>query len=167
VKTKYYSICLKDDIQFAIGTYDYPRPVRIVSLTEEEHDFSVNFPNKTYPKGNSFSTYIMNSDKVVITDRYEHTVYIYDIKTNTRVEVKDDQIQEPCRAAVGPSDSILVCSRKTNTIVQISQTGQIVTSYKIDIKHPYRVCVSHNKSFFVVTNNCVGNRKMQKFKIST
>jgi DNA-binding beta-propeller fold protein YncE len=165
VKTKYDSICLKDDRQFVVGTYDETRPVRIVSLTGEEHDFSVNFPNKTYPIGTSDCTYIKSSDKVVLTDRYEHTVYIYDIKTDTRVVVKDDQIQEPRGAAVGPSDIILVCSSETNTIVQISQTGQILSSYKID-KFPYRVCVSRDKSFIVVANSCPGSMKMQKFKIS-
>jgi DNA-binding beta-propeller fold protein YncE len=137
-------------------------------LTGEEHDFSVNFPNKTYPIGTSASTYIKSSDKVVITSRDEHTVFIYDIKTNTRVVVKDDQIQEPRGAVVGPSDTILVCCRKTNnTIVQISETGQILSSYKIDMEFPYKVCVSRDKSFLVVTNSCVGNRKLQKFKIST
>ncbi|XP_060584042.1 uncharacterized protein LOC132740203 [Ruditapes philippinarum] len=167
VKTKYYSICLKDDRQFVVGTYDEPRPVRIVSLTGEEHDFKVNFPNKTYSIDTSDCTYIKSSDKVVITDRDEHTVYIYDIKKGTRVVVKDDKIQEPCGAAVGPSDTILLCCRKTNTIVQISQSGQVLSSYKIDMKMPYKVCVSRDKSFLVVTNNYIGNGKMQKFKIST
>ncbi|XP_060555093.1 uncharacterized protein LOC132715958 [Ruditapes philippinarum] len=166
VKTKYYSICLKDDKQFVVGTYDEPRPVRIVTLTGKEYDFGVNFPNKTYTIDSSASTYIKSSDKVVITDRYDHTVYIYDIKTDTRVVVKDDQIQEPCGAAVGPSDTILVCCCKTKTIVQISETGQMLSSYKLDMDYPYKVCVSRDKSFIAVANNCHGINKMQKFKIS-
>jgi DNA-binding beta-propeller fold protein YncE len=166
VNTKYFSICLKDDRQFVVGTYDEPRPVRIVSLTGEERDFGVNFPYKKYTGGSSFSTYIKSSDKVVITDRDEHTVYIYDIKTGARIVVKDDQIHEPCGAAVGPSDTILVCSFKTNTIVQISQRGQILSSYKLNMTYPWTVCVSRDKSFLVVANNSPGNRKMQKFKIS-
>ncbi|XP_060570803.1 uncharacterized protein LOC132729077 [Ruditapes philippinarum] len=121
VNTMYYCICLKDDRHFVVGTCGKPRPVRIVSLTGEESDFGVNFPNKSYPVDTSDSTYIKSSDKVVITDKVEHTVYIYDIKTDTRVVVKDDQIQEPCGVAVGPSDTILVCSSKTKTVVQISQ----------------------------------------------
>ncbi|XP_060567071.1 uncharacterized protein LOC132725897 [Ruditapes philippinarum] len=167
VNTKYFSICLKDDRQFVVGTIDEPIPVRIVSLTGEELDFSVNFPNKIYPIDTSDCTYIKSSDKVVITDRYEHTVCIYDIKTDTRVVVKDDKIQEPRGAAVGPSDTILLCCRKTNTIVQISQRGQVLSSYKIDMENPFKVCVSRDKSFLVVTNSYIGNRKMQKFKIST
>ncbi|XP_060584045.1 E3 ubiquitin-protein ligase TRIM71-like [Ruditapes philippinarum] len=166
VKTKYYSICLKDDGQFVVGTYDDPRPVRIVSLDGKEQDFSVNFRNKTYPIGTSASIYIKSSDKVVITDTDDDAVYIYDMKTNTRVVVKDDQIQQPRGVAVGPSDTILVCSCETNSIVQISPSGQILSSYKMNMKYPYKVCVSRDKSFLIVTNNCAGNKEMQKFKIS-
>ncbi|XP_060597306.1 uncharacterized protein LOC132751186 [Ruditapes philippinarum] len=166
VKTKYDSICLKGDRHFVVGTYDEPRSVRIVSLAGEELDFSVNLPNKIYPADSSDCTYIKSSDKLVITDRDEDTVFIYDIKTDSRVVIKDDQIQEPRGAAVGLSDTILVCCRTTNTIVQISQTGQILSSYKLEMKHPYKVCVSRDKSFLVVINSCEGNMKMQKFKIS-
>jgi DNA-binding beta-propeller fold protein YncE len=81
--------------------------------------------------------------------------------------VIDDKIQEPCGAAVGPSDTILVCCRKTNTIVQISQSGQVLASYKIDMENPFKVCVSRDKSFLVVTSSAFGTKKMQKFKIST
>ncbi|XP_060556263.1 uncharacterized protein LOC132716936 [Ruditapes philippinarum] len=167
VKTQYYSICLKDDRQFVVGTYNEPKPVRIVSLTGKEHDFSVNFPNKSYPLDGSACTYIKSSDNVVITDRNEHIVYIYDIKTDARVLVKDDQIQEPRGAAIGPWDTILVCCRNTNSIVQISQTGSILSSYRIDMMHPCKICVSRDKSLLVVTNSYPGNNTMQKFKIST
>ncbi|XP_060598010.1 uncharacterized protein LOC132751789 [Ruditapes philippinarum] len=166
VKTKYDSISLKDDRHFVLRSYDDPRPVRIVSMTGEEHDFSINFPNKSYSIDSSDCTYIKSRDKVVITDRDENTVNIYDIKTDTRVVVKDDQIQEPGGAAVGPSDTILLCCLKTDSIVQISQRGQILSSYKIDMEMPYKVCVSRDKSFLVVINKLSGNKKMLKFKLS-
>jgi DNA-binding beta-propeller fold protein YncE len=102
----------------------------------------------------------------VLTDRYEHAVYIYDTKSDTRVVVKDDQIEEPRGVAVGPSDTILVCSKGTNSIVQISQTGHILSSHKIDMIYPCRVCVARDKSFLVVTNSRPGKFKLQKFKIS-
>ncbi|XP_053403322.1 uncharacterized protein LOC128558379 [Mercenaria mercenaria] len=123
VKTKYDSICLKDEGNFVVGTYDDTRPVRVVSLSGEEKDFSINFSNKKYPHDTSACTYIRISDKVVLTDTDEDTVFIYDIKSNTRVVVKDDQIKEPRGVAVGPSHCILVCIKKTDSILQISQTG--------------------------------------------
>jgi hypothetical protein len=101
-----------------------------------------------------------------MTYRSEHAVYIYDTKADARVVVKDDQIKEPRGVAVGPYDTILVCSNKTNSIVQISQTGHILSSYRIEMEYPFRVCVSHDKSFLVVIKNHYKNKKMQNFKIS-
>ncbi|XP_053404875.1 uncharacterized protein LOC128558731 [Mercenaria mercenaria] len=146
VKSQYDSICQKDERSFIVGTMHDTRHVRIVSLSGEEKDVSINFPNMKYPSDTSACTYIRNSDKVILTDRYEHTVYIYDIKSNTRVVVKDDQIKEPKGVTLGPSIYILVCSKGTNSIVQISETGRVLFSYKLDIEFPYRVCVSKNKS---------------------
>ncbi|XP_060577127.1 uncharacterized protein LOC132734410 [Ruditapes philippinarum] len=166
VTTKYDCICLKDDNQFVVGTIDYQIPVEIIPLTGESYNFSMNFPNKAYPVNASACTYIRSSDKVVLTDRSEHTVYIYDVKTGTRVVVKDDLIMEPRGVAIGPSDTILVCCKGTDSIVELSQTGQILSSHKIDMKYPYRACVARDKSFLVVINSCLGNMKMQKFKIS-
>ena len=166
VTTEYNSICLKDNGQFVVGTIDHVTPVRILSSTGEEKDFNINFPNKKYHVDTSACTYIRNSDKIVLTDRYEHAVYIYDVKTNTRVVVKDDHIKGPRGAAVGPYDTILVCSQNTNSIIQISQTGRVLSSYKIDMDFPRTICVSCDKSFLVVINPCIGDRKMQKLKIT-
>jgi hypothetical protein len=165
VKAKYDSICLKDDDQFVVGHFDDKRPACIVSLAGNENDFSVSFPDKEYTIYNNSCTYNKNCDILVLTDKCEHLVYIYDIKTDTRVVVKDDKIKEPRGLTVGPSDTILICSKGTNSIVQISQTGHILSSHKIDMIYPFRVCVSRDKSFLVVTNNLIGNMKMQKFKI--
>ncbi|XP_060564782.1 uncharacterized protein LOC132723992 [Ruditapes philippinarum] len=166
VTTVYGSICLKDDKHFVAGTIEHSTPVRIISSTGGEKDFNINFPNKSYPIGKGACTYIRSSDKMVLTDKNDDTVYIYDVKTNTKVVVKDDQIKEPRGVTVGPYDTILVCSKETNSIVQISQTGQILSSHKTDTKFPNIACVSHDKSFLAVTNTCNGKRKLQKFKIS-
>ncbi|XP_053404872.1 uncharacterized protein LOC128558728 [Mercenaria mercenaria] len=166
VKTKYESICLKDEIKFVVGTYDYTKPVRIVSLSGEEKDFNINFPNKEYTVDTSACTYIRKRDKVILTDRQENIVYIYDIKSNSRIVVKDDQIKEPRGVAVGPSDCILVCSKGTNSIVQISQTGSVLSSYKLDMNFPFKVCVSKDKSLIAVSSNLNGGRKLQLLKVT-
>ncbi|XP_053374903.1 uncharacterized protein LOC128547162 [Mercenaria mercenaria] len=166
VKLKYGSVCMKDERHLVVGAIDNTRPVGIVSLSGEEKDFNISFLNKNYPVGTSSCTYIRSSNKVVITDRNEHTVYIYDTATNTSVVVKDYQIKEPRGLAVGPSDCILICSMKTNAIVQISQTGRILSSYKLDMKSPRSVCVSKDESVLAVTNCYSGKTMLKTFKIS-
>jgi DNA-binding beta-propeller fold protein YncE len=165
LKKRYGSISLKDDEHFVCGTVDHSKPVRIVSFNGKEKDFKIKFPKKKYPIGDSACTYIRSSDKVVLTDYYENTVYIYDIKTNTRVVVRDDQIQGPLGVAVGPYDTILVCCMGNHAVVQISQTGQILSLYKPDMEYPTRVCVSHDKSFLIITNAKTDKRKLLKLKI--
>ena len=166
------SICHKDGGQFVVGTRTGLKPILIISSTGKEKDFNINFPKDRHCYEESACTYIRNSDKLVLTKRWENTVTIYDVKTNTRVVVYDYiKIPEPLGAAVGPSDTILVCCK--NSIVQISQTGRILSSCMINMTHPIRFCVSCDKSFLVVTNVCVGlgvdlcqNQKIQKYKIA-
>jgi hypothetical protein len=62
VKTKYDSICLKDDGQLVVGTIDDKMHARIVSLTGNENDFSVSFPDKKYTMYRSAFTYNKNND---------------------------------------------------------------------------------------------------------
>ncbi|XP_060580970.1 uncharacterized protein LOC132737657 [Ruditapes philippinarum] len=152
VKTKYCSICLKDEEHFVAGTFDDVRHVRIVSPSGEEDDFNVNFPYTKYLERASACTYVKSAHTIVLTDRYENVVYLYDIKTNTQVVVKDDQIQQPRGVAVGPSDTILVCSARTHSIVQISRIGEILSTFKVDIRYPTFICVSPCNSFCVVSN---------------
>ncbi|XP_060605536.1 uncharacterized protein LOC132758031 [Ruditapes philippinarum] len=166
VTTKYDSICVNDEGNFVGGTYDYSRPVRIISLTGNEKDINANFPKKIYPIETSACTYDRNTEKLILTDKYEHTLYIYDTKTNTRVVVKDDKIQEPRGVTVGPFDTIFVCSKNTHSIVQISQTGRIVSSHKTDMEYPRTICISRDKSFLVVSNACNGKRKLQKLQLT-
>ncbi|XP_053385687.1 uncharacterized protein LOC123538035 [Mercenaria mercenaria] len=168
LKRDYNSICMKDERHFVIETVDDTRHVRILSLSGEEKDFSINFPSKKYSMETSACTFIRNSDKVVLKDRYENTVYIYNTKSNTRVVVKDDHIKVPRGVAVGPSDCLMVCSycNETHTIVQISPTGRVLSSYKLDMKHPFRFCVSKNKSLIAVTSNLTCGNQLQLLNVT-
>ncbi|XP_053403332.1 uncharacterized protein LOC128558382 [Mercenaria mercenaria] len=165
VTTEYDSVCLKDDKNFVVGTIDDTRPFRIVSILGEEKDFSIDFHNKKYSIGTSACTYIRNSNKIVLTDRDDHTVFIYDATTNTRVDVKDQQIREPRNVAVGPLDCIFVCCKGTDSIVQISPSGKIVASHKIDIRFPYSICFSKDKTRLAISNSSKKGVKLQLFKV--
>ncbi|XP_053388227.1 uncharacterized protein LOC123555176 [Mercenaria mercenaria] len=165
VTTKYMSICLKDDKNFVVGTVGDTRHVRIVSMSGEEKDFSINFQNKKYSLDTSACTYIRNSDRVVLTDSYKHTVFIYDTTTNTTVSVKNDQIREPKNVAVGPFDCIFVCSMRRNSIVQISPLGKVIASHKIDMTSPSSICFSKDKTRLAISNCAGGEIKLQLFKV--
>ncbi|XP_053391460.1 uncharacterized protein LOC128554236 [Mercenaria mercenaria] len=165
VTTQYLSVCLMDDKNFVVGTIDDTRPFRIVSLSGEEKDFSIDFQNKKTAIDTSACTYIRDRDKVALTDRNAHTVFIYENMTNSRVDVVDEEIREPRDAAIGPFDCIFVCSKGTNSIVQISPSGKIVASHKIDMKYPYSICFSKDKTRLAISNSATGKIKLQLFKV--
>jgi hypothetical protein len=160
-----FSICMMKDDNFLVGCYDDPQPVRVVSVDGEEKTLAINFPSKQYKIDECACTYIKNRNKFVISDRFAHTVYIYDIANNTRAKVKDDIFKKPRGVAVGPGDCIFVCSEDTNSIVQVSHTGRILSSHVLDMKYPRSVCVSKDNRRLAVSNSYIGKLKLQLFKI--
>jgi hypothetical protein len=166
VTMKCQSICMMTNDHFLIGCYNDPQPVRIVSEEGKERALAINFPSKQYKLNECTCTYIKNRNKVVLSDRFAHTVYIYDIANNTRVAVNDEKIiKKPRGMAVGPADCIFVCSADTKSIVQISHTGQILSSHVLDMEYPRNVCVSKDNTRLAVSNSAKGMKKLQLFKI--
>lgn len=159
------SICMIDDGHFLVGTYRATKPACIVSLAGETEDLNINFPRKKYEFKAHFCTFLRDSNKFVLSQRYENMVTIYDIATRENVMVKDDKIKDPCGVAAGPFDCIFLCSRLTQSIVQISPDGCIITSFKIDNSWPYMICFSKNKSTLAISNNAKGKKSLQVFKV--
>jgi DNA-binding beta-propeller fold protein YncE len=136
-------------------------------VTGEKRKLAINIPSKQYAlPGDSACTYIRNINKVVLTDKNAHTIQIYDIENNKRVEVKDEKIiREPRGVAVGPAHCIFVCSDRTNSIVQISHTGQILSSHVLDMVYPRSVCVSKDNTRLAVSNTATWKSKLQLYNI--
>ncbi|XP_053404909.1 uncharacterized protein LOC128558750 [Mercenaria mercenaria] len=166
VNGRYNSACLKDDNNLVIGTFDAIKLARILSLSGEEKDFSVNFHSKPYHPDTVSCTYIKELDKVIISDLDENLLYIYDVATNTRVIVRDSKIDGPTGVAVGPMNSVFVCCQNTNSVVQISPTGVILSSHMLDMRFPFSICISKDKTKLAVSNRRKEKRTLQVFKIN-
>ncbi|XP_060592138.1 uncharacterized protein LOC132746877 [Ruditapes philippinarum] len=158
-----YTICMIDDGHFLVGTFNATKPACIVSLAGVVED--INLPRKEYGFNDCFCTFLRDSNKLVFSQRHKNTVTIYDIATRKNVTVKDDKIKEPRGVAVGPFDCIFLCSRLTQSIVQISPDGCIITSFKIDNIWPYMICFSKNKSTLAISNNSKRKNGLQVFKV--
>ncbi|XP_053404905.1 transcription intermediary factor 1-alpha-like [Mercenaria mercenaria] len=163
---KFNSVCLKDVDNFVVGAFDDIKLARILSLSGEVKDFGVTFHSKLYRHDAVSCTYINELDKVIISDRDENLVYIYDVTTNTRVIVRDSRIQGPRGVAVGPMNCVFVCCKNTDSIVQVSPTGVILSSHKLEVKFPFHVCVSEDKTKLAVSNRCKGKSRLQVLKIN-
>jgi len=110
------------------------------------------------------SVYVRNTDKLILTDRNDHAVFMYDNTDTcvTQTVVKDGRIKEPKGVCAGPGDSIFVCSKGSNSLVQVATlSGRVLGSHKVDMMFPYTVCISQDKKKLAVCNSVNGNRKLQ------
>ncbi|KAH3797562.1 hypothetical protein DPMN_151145 [Dreissena polymorpha] len=137
-----------------------------VGWVESDFDHSLTFPSKTYKLDESTCTYIQSKNTLVLTDRYAHTVFMFDTVNGTSRAVTNQNIQEPRGCCVGPGDTVLVCSENKNSIVHMTNNGNILGTYPVDMKFPGTICVSKDGTRLVVSNSAVGTRKLHLYKIS-
>ncbi|KAH3805493.1 hypothetical protein DPMN_133796 [Dreissena polymorpha] len=164
--SSFCSICCKTPTQMVVSTFDDIRNVRMISVDGVETDFQqVEFPKKTYTFGESFGTYVQSKNTLVLTDRLAHTVYVLDTVKGTSRAVTNGNIQEPRGACVGPGDTVMVCSANMNSVVHLTVDGDFLCTYPVDMKFPYRICVSRDGTRLAVSNCTVDNRKLQLYKI--
>ena len=83
----YFSICLMNDTTFLVSTYENTRHLRMITLTGKESDFE-NLPQKEYKVGDSIC--MRNKDKLILTDRDDHTLYMYNNERNIRTLTRDE-----------------------------------------------------------------------------
>ncbi|KAH3726746.1 hypothetical protein DPMN_052615 [Dreissena polymorpha] len=120
------------------SAFDDPRPARNISVDGVESDFDhfLMFPMKTYKINESMCTYVQSKNTLVLTDRFAHTVYMYDTLKGTSRAVTHENIQEPHGCCVMPGDTVLVCSENKNSIVHRSVDGDLLGTYPVDMKNP-------------------------------
>ncbi|KAH3870647.1 hypothetical protein DPMN_033835, partial [Dreissena polymorpha] len=166
--SKFDSICCMSPSNMVVSTYHDPRPARMLSVDGVESDFDhfLTFPMKTYKVDESRCTYVQSKNTLVLTDRFAHTVYMYDTLKGTSRAVTNENIQEPCGACVGPGDSVLVCSMRKDSIVHLTINGKILGTYPVDMKCPYSICMSKDGTKLVVSNCAIGVKKLHLYKIS-
>ncbi|KAH3805507.1 hypothetical protein DPMN_133811 [Dreissena polymorpha] len=149
-----------------VSTYDDIRHVRMISVDGVETDFQqVEFPQKTYTLGESFSTYVQSKNTLVLTDRLAHTVYMFDTVKGTSKAVTNGNIQEPRGACVGPGDTVMVCSNKMHSVVHLTVDGDFLCTYPVNMTFPCSICVSRDRTRLAVSNCVIGDKKLQLYKI--
>ncbi|XP_052784980.1 uncharacterized protein LOC128220573 [Mya arenaria] len=163
----YFSICPLNDRTFVVSTWDDPRHARMIDVDGHESDFDkVKFPSKTYKGDESKCTYISSRSSLVMLDRYAHIVYTYNTVNGASSEIKDARIQKPRGACVGPDDSVFVCSQNTESVIQISPTGDVCASCDVGMMYPYAIAISRDGTRMAVTNNESSMKLLKLFKIT-
>ncbi|KAH3704321.1 hypothetical protein DPMN_079377 [Dreissena polymorpha] len=162
-----YSLCCTSPSKLVVSTFNDPRPARIISVDGVESDFDrVKFPDKTYRSGENKCTYVQSKNTLVLTEKLAHTVYMYDTLKGTSRAVTDENIKEPRGTCIGPGDTVLVCSMRKNSIVQLTVDGEILGTYQVDMKMPNSICVSKDGTRLAISNNNKEFCELKLYKIS-
>ncbi|KAH3813013.1 hypothetical protein DPMN_141461 [Dreissena polymorpha] len=163
---KLSSICQIFSSTMVVSAVNDTCPVRMIRMDGVQSDFAhVEFPGKKYTLGESKSTYVPSKNSLILTDRLAHTVYIYDTMKGTSKAVTNKKLKEPCGACVGPDDTVLVCSRLTNSIVHLTVEGDFLGTYPLDMTFPRTVCMSADGTKLAVSNNTKVGRVLQMYTL--
>ena len=164
---KYDSVSTMNDTTLLVSTVGDKRPLRMVMLTGGEKDFA-NLPDNIFQHDESRAAYVPNKGLIALTDRYNQTVYLYeniDECLMTRIVVKDKRIREPTGVCPGPDDTLFVCCMDTGSVVQISASGRVLGSHKLDMEYPHLVCMAKDGKRIAVSNSACSDGKLQLLNV--
>jgi len=152
---------------FIVSTYFHERPVRTIDIQGNEGDIQHKLlPDKTYGPFSSACTYISSTNTLVFSDRFQHTVYVCDLTSGEGHVIKSDKIVRPRGVCAGPAGTVFVCSGVRDTIVQLSQDGEILMTHDVDMEFPYAVSLNRDGTRLVVSNNKEGQSMIKLFHVS-
>jgi len=150
-----------DTQSFLVGTYDKGKPLRTVDiLGNEGYMANVSLPMTTYDE----SEYIVSEKVLAFTVSKENIVYLHTVENNTGKLVKEKRIRRPQGVCAGPRGTIFVSSEDNHCIVQLSQQGDVLTSYDVSMQFPRYVRVSRDGTRMAVTNAHTNNITIKMFK---
>jgi len=138
---------------FIVSTYDHERPVCTVDLQGNEGEFQHKLlPDQAYGLFKSACNYISSTNTLVFCDRIQHTVYMCDLSSGEGHVIKSDKIVSPKDVCGGPAGTVFVCCTVTDTIVQLSQDGEILMTHDIGMVWPFAVSLNRDGTRLVVSN---------------
>ncbi|XP_060567903.1 uncharacterized protein LOC132726582 [Ruditapes philippinarum] len=167
VKYSCDSISITSDNKCVVGTFGSDvEPAHLLTFYGESEDMIYDFEGMFFEKSNRFkSVYNANDRQLLITDKWQSKVQIYNLQKETII-FEDSNIRNPNGIAHYLNDLFFVCSSGTNSIVQLSSQGEILTINGLDkVISPYSVCISPSKDRMIVSNNRLGEKKLILFQI--
>jgi len=162
-----YSISSMDADTFIVSTYFHERPVCTIDLQGNVGDIQHKLlPDKSYGLFDSACYYISSTNTLVFSDRDQNTVYMCDVTSGEGHVIKSDKIVRPGHACAGPAGTVFVCSEGTDTLVQLSQDGEILMTHDIGMACPYAVSLNRDGTRLIVSNWTNKQNMIKLFHVS-
>jgi len=155
---------LDTDTFVVSSPYSKP-PVRMIDVHGNEGEIQHKIlPDKTYSNtSESACAFIPHTKTLVFSDQLQHTVYMCDLTSGEGPVIKNDKIRGPRGVCAGPGGTVFVCSRDTDSVVQLSPQGDVLTSHGVDVGYPTAISVSKDR--LVLSNSSKGQKMIKLFNI--
>ena len=161
-----YSISPLDDDLLLVNTYGHERPVHTIDVHGKEgHIQHKTLPDKIYEKRKGACAYIPSTKTIVFSDRTQDTLYMCDTTSGEGRVIKSDNIANARCICAGPNGSTFVCSVDTNSIVQLSPSGDLLISHDVGIRRPRAVSVSKDGTRMAVSNGLSRQKVLKLFRL--
>lgn len=165
VDYNYQFICMMRNDTMLATTYADPQHARVISLSGKETELGITFPLIEYHFYNNSCSYIENCNKVVVSNKLDNNISIYNLANNEKIEVRSFDVDNPSDVVIGPNDDIFLCCNGNSSLIQITHSGEIVRSYKLSLLRPVSIGISKDKKWLAVSNGLDKNRSLQLFEI--
>jgi len=161
------SISSMDTDTFIVSTWWHERPVRTIDLQGNVGDIQHKLlPDKDNGLLDSPCTYISSTNTLMFSDWCQDTVYMCELTSGEGHVIKSDKIVVPSGVCAGPAGTVFVCSEGTNTIVQLSQDGEILMTHDVGMGRPHAVSLNRDGTRLVVSNWTTGQNIIKLFHVS-
>lgn len=134
------TICLVNETQFTVFRYRTGEVVTIIARTGEENDWRSLVEQL---KREASFVYVRSGDKIVLAEVRRNSVLLYDYKQKLMPKCEVECLT-PTDICVGPHNCFYVCSKGAGAVIQMTPSGRVIASHKLEMKCPRSLCISKN-----------------------
>lgn len=154
-----------DNKSFFAGLFGGVNPLGLVTISGDEKFVTVDLPEKRYTAENIKCAYDKITSRLAVSDKNSDKVYVLDMEKDTIITIESESIMQPRGVVFGPNNTLFICSGGTDSIVHATTDGKVLNTRKLNISHPYAICISQERTQLAVANLEQDDKQLQVFDL--
>lgn len=151
------TICLVNETKFTVFKYRTVEVVTTIARTGDENDWRSLVEQL---KREASFVYVRSGDKIVLAEVRRNSVFLFDYKQKLMPKC-DVESLNPTDICVGPHDCFYVCSKGAGGVIQLTSSGRVIASHKLQMKCPRSLCISKDGTRLALASKA----KLQMYEI--
>ena len=148
-----------------MGTDGSSPPLFMIDVDGEEH-CEEDFACVGFDDDDSISSLAFNpTTKTVLLTDSASRVHMYAVETEACKTLRDKRFTEPAGICFAPGGHIFVCDRNSESVIQLSPSGDVVKVHDVGMICPWAVSVTRDGQYMAVSNEDYDNYMIKLFKI--